>query len=213
MHHYRCQNGYISATDSERIEDTLEFFPHNYQMPQLSSTDRLLMAANEMSNSLQYSHPEVPFTHVGYDTISALIALAEIFKLKFEKVHIPIIPAPPAQVTQRIRPTESSNPILTSPVPPTRPMRSQKTIHTRAKKKRAIISEGGHTNVESDFTSEGAKTLTKSCPPATCLKTTSVEWTPITWPSTLGITIGARYIKPMQSFTPSPDKKWKIWPL
>jgi hypothetical protein len=29
MHHYRCQNA------SERIVDTLEFFPHNYQIPQL----------------------------------------------------------------------------------------------------------------------------------------------------------------------------------
>jgi hypothetical protein len=36
MHHYRCQNVYISSTASERIVDTLEFFPHNYQMPQLS---------------------------------------------------------------------------------------------------------------------------------------------------------------------------------
>jgi hypothetical protein len=33
MHHYRCQNVYISSTASERIADTLEFFPHNYQMP------------------------------------------------------------------------------------------------------------------------------------------------------------------------------------
>jgi hypothetical protein len=48
MHHYRCQNVYISATAGERIVDTLEFFPHNYQMPQLSSTDRLIMAANYM---------------------------------------------------------------------------------------------------------------------------------------------------------------------
>jgi hypothetical protein len=39
MHHYRCQNVYISATASERIMDTLEFFPNNYQMPQLSSTE------------------------------------------------------------------------------------------------------------------------------------------------------------------------------
>jgi hypothetical protein len=31
--------------------------------------------------------------------------------------------------------------------------------------KRAITSECGHTNVGSAFTSEGAKTLTKSCPP------------------------------------------------
>jgi hypothetical protein len=133
MHHYRCQNIYISATASERIVDTLEFFPHNYQMPQLSSTDRLLMAANEMSNALQHPHPKVPFTHIGDDTISAITALAEIFKLKFVKVHIPIIPAPPAQVTQRICPAESSNPILTSSVPPPRQTRSQTTIHARAK--------------------------------------------------------------------------------
>jgi hypothetical protein len=53
MHHHRCQNVYISATASERIVDTLEFFPHNYQMPQLSSTDRLIMAANDMSNALK----------------------------------------------------------------------------------------------------------------------------------------------------------------
>jgi hypothetical protein len=67
MHHYRCQNVYISATDSERIVDALEFFPHNYQMPQLSSTDRLIMAENDMTKALQNPHPKVPFTHVGDD--------------------------------------------------------------------------------------------------------------------------------------------------
>jgi hypothetical protein len=131
IHHYCCQNVYISAMASERIVDTLEFFPHNYQMPQLSSTDRLLMAANDMSNALQNSHPEVPFTHVGDDTISALTALAEIFKLKFEKVRIPILPAPPAKVTQRTCLAESSNPILTSIMPPPRQTRLQTTIHAR----------------------------------------------------------------------------------
>jgi hypothetical protein len=45
IHHDRCQNVYISTTTSERIVDTLEFFLHNYQMPQLSSTDRLQMTA------------------------------------------------------------------------------------------------------------------------------------------------------------------------
>jgi hypothetical protein len=29
MHHYQCQNVYISSTASERMVDTLEFFPHN----------------------------------------------------------------------------------------------------------------------------------------------------------------------------------------
>jgi hypothetical protein len=72
MHHYQCQNVYISTTASERIMDTLELFPHNYQMPQLSSTDRLLMAAKDMKDALQNPDPEVPFTSVGDETIAAL---------------------------------------------------------------------------------------------------------------------------------------------
>jgi hypothetical protein len=73
MHHYRCQNVYISTTASKRIVDTLKFFPHNYQIPQLSSTNRLLMAAKDMPDALQNPHPEVPFASVGDDTIAALM--------------------------------------------------------------------------------------------------------------------------------------------
>jgi hypothetical protein len=62
--------------------DTLKLFPRNYQMPQLSSTDCLIMAAKDMTDALQNPHPEVPFASVGDDTISALADLAAIFKLK-----------------------------------------------------------------------------------------------------------------------------------
>jgi predicted RNase H-like nuclease len=71
MHHYRCQNVYLSATVSERIVDTLKFSPHNFPMTKLSVTDILIMAANDMSNALKSSHPEVPFTQIGDDTIEA----------------------------------------------------------------------------------------------------------------------------------------------
>jgi hypothetical protein len=130
MHHYRCQNVYISATASERIVDTLKFFPHNFQMPQLSSTDRLIMAANDMSNALKKPHPEVPFSHIGDDTITALTTLAEIFKNKFQKAQIPGLPTAPAKVAERTFPAESSNPILASPMPPQRQTRSHK-IHAQ----------------------------------------------------------------------------------
>jgi hypothetical protein len=131
MHHYRCQNVYISATASERIVDTFEFFPHNYQMPQLSSADRLIMAANYMTDALQNPHREVPFTHVGDDTISALTELAEIFKLKLQKAQTLALPAAPPKHTLRTCLAESSNPILASPMPPPRQKRSQTTIHAR----------------------------------------------------------------------------------
>jgi hypothetical protein len=131
MHHYRCQNIYILATASERIVDTLEFSPHNYQIPQMSSTDRLITAANDMTNALQNPHPEVPFTHVGDETISALTALAAIFKLKLQKAQTPSLPAAPPKVTLRTCLAESYDQILASPMPPPRQTKSQTTIHTR----------------------------------------------------------------------------------
>jgi hypothetical protein len=100
MHHYRCQNVYISVTASERIVDTLEFLPQNYQMPQLSSTDRLLMAAKDMTDDLQNPHLEVPFARVGDDTILALTELAAIFKLKLRHTPSPPPQAAPPKVTQ-----------------------------------------------------------------------------------------------------------------
>jgi hypothetical protein len=129
MHHYRCQNVYISATASERIVYTLEFFPHNFQMPQLSSTNRLIMAANDMSNALKNPHPEVPFLHIGDDTITTLTTLAEIFKNKFQKVQIPGLPTSPAKADERTFPAESSNPILDYPMPPQRQTRSHMIIN------------------------------------------------------------------------------------
>jgi hypothetical protein len=40
------------------------------------------MAAKDMIDALQNPHPEVPFAHIGDDTILALAELAAIFKLK-----------------------------------------------------------------------------------------------------------------------------------
>jgi hypothetical protein len=131
MHHYRCQNVYISTTARERIVDTLELFPHNYQMPQLSSTDRLLRAAKDMMDALQNPHPEVPFASVGDDTIAALTDLATIFKLKLRQTPSPATQAAPAKIIQRRSLAPSSNQILNSPMPNARQTRSQTTIHTQ----------------------------------------------------------------------------------
>jgi hypothetical protein len=131
MHHYQCQNIYISTTASERIVDTLELFPHNYQMPQLSSTDRWLMAAKDMTDALQNPHPEVPFASVGDDTITALADLAAIFKLKLRQTPSPATQAAPVKVVQRPSLAPSSTQILNSPMPIARQTRSQTTSHTQ----------------------------------------------------------------------------------
>jgi hypothetical protein len=100
-------------------------------MPQLSSTYRLIMAANDMSNALKNPHPEVPFSHIGDDTITAPTTLAKIFKNKFQKVQILGLPTAPPKVAERTFPAESSNPILASPMPPRYQTRSQTTIHAQ----------------------------------------------------------------------------------
>jgi hypothetical protein len=116
MHHNRFQTVYIAATASERIVDTLEFFPHNFPMPQLSSTDRLIVAANDMYNALKHPHPEVPFSHIGDDTTAALTKLAELFKNRFQKVQTQGIPNAPATASENTLPSNLSHPILASPV-------------------------------------------------------------------------------------------------
>jgi hypothetical protein len=131
VHHYRCQNVYISATASECIVDTLELFPHNYQMPQFSSTNRLLVAAKDMTDALQNPHPAVPFASVGDDTIAALADLAAIFKLKLRQAPSPATQAPSAKVVPRPGLAPYSTQILNSPIPLTRKTRSQTTIHTQ----------------------------------------------------------------------------------
>jgi hypothetical protein len=131
MHHYRCQNVYISTTASERIVDTLELFAHNYQMPQLSSTDRLIMAAKDMTYTFQHPHPDIPFVSIGDDTIEALADLAAIFKLKLQQAPSLATPALPAKVVPRSSLIPSSTQILNSPMPYRRQTISQTTIHTQ----------------------------------------------------------------------------------
>jgi hypothetical protein len=131
MHHYWYQNVYISTTASERIVDTLEFFPHNYQLPQLSSIDRLLMAAKDMADALQNPHPAVPFASVGDDTIAALTDLAAIFKLKLQQAPSPATQASPPKVASRPSLVPPPNQILNSPMPIGRQTISKTTIHTQ----------------------------------------------------------------------------------
>jgi hypothetical protein len=122
MHHYQCQNVYISATASERIVDTLELFPHNYQIPQLSSTDRSLIAAKVMTDAIQNLYPEVPFDRVRDDTIAALADLAAIFELKLRQTPAPTPQAAPPMVFQRPFLADEPHKIFYSSMPLSRQM-------------------------------------------------------------------------------------------
>jgi hypothetical protein len=56
-------------------------------MPQMYSTDHVLMAAQDMTDTLRHPQPDVPFVAIWDDTISALATLDEIFTRKFKKAE------------------------------------------------------------------------------------------------------------------------------
>jgi hypothetical protein len=105
MHHYRYKNVYISSTAGERIIDTLEFFPHNLSMPKISSTDRLLMAAHDITDVLKHLRPDVMFSTIGDATITVLAQLASIFKNKFQKPVAREISQAPIKAAENKQPT------------------------------------------------------------------------------------------------------------
>jgi hypothetical protein len=207
MHPYRCQNVYISTTACERIVDTLEFFPHNYQMPQLSSTDRLLMASKDMPDAFQNPHPNVPFASVGDDTIDALADLAAIFKLKLQQAPSLATPASPAKVVPRSSLIPSSTQILSSPMPNSRQARSQTTIHTQDIPNVPLpprVVTLGHYVIHL----RGCPLAPGDSRLATCLKMTLAEWTHPIWRLPSEISIGHNGNMPTQSSIQSPEKKW-----
>jgi hypothetical protein len=76
-------------------------------------------------------HPEVPFAHIGDDTIEDLTKLAEMFKNKFQKVQAPGLPNAPAKAAENTIPAKLSHPILASPVHQQCQTRSQTIIHAK----------------------------------------------------------------------------------
>jgi hypothetical protein len=176
---------YIPSTASERIVDTLELFPHNSPMPQLSSTDRLIMAANDMTDALKHPHTDVPFNTDGYDTIKALTTLAAIFKNKCNKPPAPELIDSPIKAAENKRPAVLIQTVLKSPVKHTYQTRSQTELnqvpaHLRESQKLATTSEDDYPSNKKCSTSEGA--AKGSPPPETCPKETYGIWAAPTTP-------------------------------
>jgi hypothetical protein len=88
------------------------------------------MAAKDMTDTFQNTHPEVPFASVGDDTVRALADLAAIFKLKLQQAPSLATQALPVTVIQRQNLIPFPTLISTSPMPDRRQTRSHATIHT-----------------------------------------------------------------------------------
>jgi hypothetical protein len=91
------------------------FFPHIYPMPHTSYPDRLLMASHDMSDALNHPYPDVPFSKIGDDTITAMTTFAAIFKNKYKKPSAPVIIDSPIKAAENKRPAVLIQPVITSP--------------------------------------------------------------------------------------------------
>jgi hypothetical protein len=88
------------------------------------------MASNDMINALKHPHHEVPLTHVGDDTITALTQMVEIFKNKFLKLKSPELSHFPTKAAENKITSALTQPILNYPMQHKNQTRSQTTLKT-----------------------------------------------------------------------------------
>jgi hypothetical protein len=69
------------------------------------------LGANYISDALKHPHPEVPFSQVRDDTITALAQLATIFKNKFQKPSAPELIQSPLKAAENKQPAALAHPI------------------------------------------------------------------------------------------------------
>jgi hypothetical protein len=79
MKHYRCYRVWIWNTRSERVADTLAWFPTRVVMPTMSSLDLAMAAANDLITALQNPSTGSPLAPTTDSQVAALKQLADIF--------------------------------------------------------------------------------------------------------------------------------------
>jgi hypothetical protein len=80
LEHYRCYMVYITKARSNRIVETVDFFPKKITLPFPSSHDLATQAAADLTHALLHPQPAGPFSQVGNEQTIALKRLASIFE-------------------------------------------------------------------------------------------------------------------------------------
>jgi hypothetical protein len=79
LEHYRCYTVYITKTRSNRIVETVDFFPQKIILPFPSSHDLATQAAADLTHALLHPQPAGPFCQVDDEQAIVLKRLASIF--------------------------------------------------------------------------------------------------------------------------------------
>ena len=129
LNHYRCYRVYANETRSERIADTLAWFPTEVKMPTASSTDAAITAANDLVTALQNPHPASALSPLADNEHAALQQLAEIFRNRTDPSTVPVPPG--FEPLPPINTTPSDTTLEPRVVPPINTTSSDTTLEPR----------------------------------------------------------------------------------
>ena len=89
---YRLNKVYILKTRAEQISDTVEFFPQQFNMPKISSTDAIIRAVQDLFYGLHNPVQASPLVKLGNPNKESLRSLVEIFRTAPPPVVPPRVP-------------------------------------------------------------------------------------------------------------------------
>ena len=78
MHHYRCVQCYVPATNATRIADTVQYFPETVPFPKMTTETLLRNTAQDLLSILNSSTPAAPCLAIGTSTRDAIQQLATL---------------------------------------------------------------------------------------------------------------------------------------
>ena len=131
MEHYRCFLTVNPNTGRQRVAETLQFLPHNFDMPKTSSLDVITRAASDLASALAKPAPALPFLQPNQQLTADLHRLSDIFQKAATQPPPPVETAPrqPPTMPMTAPPHEAPPmPILPPIVSPPRPPRVARAL-------------------------------------------------------------------------------------
>lgn len=125
MDSYRCYKVWCKQTRAVRTMDTVEWFPRHVPMPTPSSTDRVIIAAQDLAKALQNPCPNSPLMPLTDHELHQLDTLQQVLTNRTTEPTPPL----PQHVPTKPQPTKK---VAFSPEPPTViPKLSQRSLRRR----------------------------------------------------------------------------------
>jgi hypothetical protein len=110
MEHYRYHRCYVTKTQSERISDTVEFFPSEAKAPIMSATDSAIAAVEALAEAINHSTPSPNTTAISEQSLVALQQLSHTLGPRNSNaIAPPRVPASPRVEKQ----ATTNNPVAT----------------------------------------------------------------------------------------------------